>query len=140
MCQSIYCMCQSSAVCVMCSRLMFPYLVCFLSSLSVIISSFLSSCVCLLFGVFIVLSVQYDIVWSTRYSLVFLSVSALPCPALTCSSTLKTVILSFILVCVFLVRPSCVHRNSMFVFYFLCITFNYIIHNNYPILNLYISI
>ncbi len=30
--------CQSSVVCVLCSRLMFPYLVCFLSLLSVIIS------------------------------------------------------------------------------------------------------
>ncbi len=30
--------CQGSVVCVMCSRLMCPYLVCFLSSLSVIMS------------------------------------------------------------------------------------------------------
>ncbi len=30
--------CQSSVVCVMCSRLMFPYLLCFLSSSDVIIS------------------------------------------------------------------------------------------------------
>ncbi len=43
--------------------------------------------------VFIVLSVQLVLVWSTRYSLVFLSVSALSCPALPCLSTLKTVIL-----------------------------------------------
>ncbi len=41
-------LCQSSVVCVLCSRLMFPYLVCFLSSLSVIISLFLSSRVCLI--------------------------------------------------------------------------------------------
>ncbi len=43
--------------------------------------------------VFTVLSVQLVLVWSTRYSLVFLSVSALSCPALPCLSTLKTVIL-----------------------------------------------
>ncbi len=41
-------LCQSSVVCVMCSRLMFPYLVCFLSSFNVIISWFCSSCVCLI--------------------------------------------------------------------------------------------
>ncbi len=40
--------CQSSVVCVMCSRLLCPYLVCFLSSLSVIMSLSLSSRVCLI--------------------------------------------------------------------------------------------
>ncbi len=44
-----YSSCQSSAACVTCSHLLFPYLVCFLSLLCVIISSFLSSCVCLIF-------------------------------------------------------------------------------------------
>ncbi len=38
----------TSVVCVMCSRLLFPYFVCFLSLLSVIMSYFLSSCVCLI--------------------------------------------------------------------------------------------
>ncbi len=88
--------CQSSVVCVMCSRLLCPYLVCFLSLLSVIISSFLSSCVCDLSCVFIVLSVQFDLV--LVYSLlpsVPVGVSlALSCPALPCLSTLKTAILS----------------------------------------------
>ncbi len=40
-------LCQSSVVCVLCSRLLFPYLVCFLSLLSVIISLFSSSGICL---------------------------------------------------------------------------------------------
>ncbi len=41
-----YC-CQSSVVCVMCSRLMCPYLVCFLSSSSVIMSlSMFQPCLC----------------------------------------------------------------------------------------------
>ncbi len=67
-----------SRVCVMCSRLMCPYL----SSVLVILCSFLSSCVCLIIYdytvYFIVLSVQFDLVWSTRYSPVFLSVSTSP--------------------------------------------------------------
>ncbi len=41
-------LCQSSVVCVMCLHLMFPYLVCFLSLFNVIISSFMSSRVCLI--------------------------------------------------------------------------------------------
>ncbi len=40
----------------------------------------------------LVLSFEFDFVWSTRYSPVFLSMSALPCPALPCLSTLKTII------------------------------------------------
>ncbi len=42
------CKCQSSVVCVMCPHLMLPYLVCFLSLFNVIISSFMSSRVCLI--------------------------------------------------------------------------------------------
>ncbi len=61
---------------------------------------------------FIVLSVQFDFGWSTRYSLVFLSVYTLPCPALTCLELLKTVYLSYILVCMFLDPPLCVHRDK----------------------------
>ncbi len=34
--------------------------------------------------VFIVLSVHFDLVWSTRYSPVFLSMSVMPCHALSC--------------------------------------------------------
>ncbi len=111
-------LCQSSAVCVLCSRLLCPYLVCFLSLLSVIISSFFHSAVFVnylwLSCVFIVLSVQFDFVWSTRYSSVFLSVSILPSPALPCLESLKTVYLSYTLVCVFLDSPSCLHRVRNF--------------------------
>ncbi len=47
-------------------------------------------------------------VWSTRYSRCF-CVSALPC--LTLMSSLKTIILKYLLVCVFLVSSCCVHRD-----------------------------
>ncbi len=50
--------------------------------------------------VFIVLSVQFDFVWSTRVC------PALPCPALPCLESLKTVDLSYIL---FLVHLFFVH-------------------------------
>ncbi len=39
-------LCQTSVVCVLCSRLLFPYMVCFLSSFHVIMSLFGSRCVC----------------------------------------------------------------------------------------------
>ncbi len=39
----------------------------------------------------LVLSFEFDFVWSTRYP-VFLSMSALPCLALPCLSRLKTII------------------------------------------------
>ncbi len=42
--------------------------------------------------VFQLLPVQICVIWSTRYSPGFLSVSALPCPAQPCLSTLKTII------------------------------------------------
>ncbi len=86
--------CQSSVVCVMCSRLLFPYLVCFLFLISVIMSLVLSRCDCQLSCVFIFLSVQFNFIWSTHYSLVLVSVSTLPCPALPCLDILKTVITS----------------------------------------------
>ncbi len=54
--------------------------------------------------VFIVLSVQFDFVWSTRYSRCFLSVSL-------ALSSLKIVIWVNVLVCVFLYPPCCVHRE-----------------------------
>ncbi len=94
-------LCQSSVVCVMCSRLLCPYLVCFLSLLSVILVNSVQLCLShylWLSCVFIFLSVQFDFSWSTRYSPVFLSVSILPCPALpvikdssACSSILTHV-------------------------------------------------
>ncbi len=52
--------------------------------------------------VFLVLSVQFDFVWSTRYSRCFLSVSfALSSPDVL----LKTIIWVYVLVCVFLYPP-----------------------------------
>ncbi len=39
-------LCQTSVVCVLCSHLLFPYLVCFLSSFHAIMSLFGSRCVC----------------------------------------------------------------------------------------------
>ncbi len=42
--------------------------------------------------------------------LVIPGVSTLPC--VTLMSLLKTIILKYVLVCVFLVSPCCVHRNS----------------------------
>ncbi len=42
--------------------------------------------------VFDFLPVQFRVIWSTRYSPVFLFVSAMPCPAQPCLSTLKTII------------------------------------------------
>ncbi len=56
--------------------------------------------------VFIVLSVQFDFVWSTHYSPVFpVYVSlALSCPALM--SSLKTIIWVYVLVCVSLFLPA----------------------------------
>ncbi len=54
-----------------------------------------------------VLAVQFDVVWSTRYTPVFLSVSALPC-----LSILKDCYFEYILDAVFLVRPLCVHHDT----------------------------
>ncbi len=66
-------------------------------------------------------------VWSTCYTPVFLSVSALPCPAQPCLSTLKSqdYYLSLLLICVFLyplrvcTRPNSKRRSlTFFVFRF----------------------
>ncbi len=62
-------LCQGSVVCVMCSRLLCPYLVCFLSLFDVIISLFLSSRVCLIvydYPLYIspVCSVRFGLVYS----------------------------------------------------------------------------
>ncbi len=82
-------------MCVMCSRLMsifglFPVLVsCHyeLSMFQLCLSRYVLIIPCIL-----VLSFEFDFVWSTRYSPVFLSMSALPCLALPCLSRLKTII------------------------------------------------
>ncbi len=80
-------MCQGSVVCVMCSRLMCPYglfpvlVSCHyeLSMFQLCLSCYLLITLCIL-----VLSFEFDFVWSTRYSPVFpVYVSlALSCPAL----------------------------------------------------------
>ncbi len=54
------------------------------------------------------MSVEFHVVWSTRYSRCFCQ-STLPC--LTLMSSLKIIILKYLLVCVFLVSPCCVHRD-----------------------------
>ncbi len=57
--------------------------------------------------------VQFDFVWSTRYSPVFLWV----CLALSCPDVfIKDYYLSLLLVSMFLVPPSCVHRDNKFQF------------------------
>ncbi len=119
----------------MCSRLLCPYLVCFLSSSDVIISSFLSSCVFLLSCVCIVLSVQLFRLVTPRCSCLCqpclvlpclaLSCPVLPCPALSCPVLpclalscpvlfvyIKDCYFEFILISVFLDPPLCVHRDT----------------------------
>ncbi len=109
------CMCQSSVVCVMCPHLMFPYLVCFLSLFNVIISSFMSSRVCLII---------YDLpvyfsscLFSLMSSglLVIPGVSCLwvlPCPVMSCLDVLiKYYHLSLYPRLRVPVPPSCVHRD-----------------------------
>ncbi len=90
----------------MCSRLLCPYLVCFLSSSDVIISLFLSSRVCLIVYDYPLYISPVFWVW---FRLVYLwlpgvsCLSALSCPALM--SWLKTIIWVYVLVCVFLFLP-----------------------------------
>ncbi len=64
---------------------------------------------CLLSGVF--KSCLLSSMWSGL--LVIPGVSALPC--LTLMSSLKTIILKYLLVCMFLVSPCCVHRDTYIV-------------------------
>ncbi len=71
-----------------------------LSMFQLCLSRYVLTTLCIL-----VLSFEFDFFWSTRYSPVFLSMSALPCPALPCLSRLKTIIWVYILVCVFLFLP-----------------------------------
>ncbi len=103
--------CQSSVMCVFCSRLLCPYLVCFLSLFSVIISKFLSSCLGLLSMIILCI---YSPVCSVSVGLVYslLPVFLCICPALPCLALLvriKDCIFEFILISVFLVPPCCVH-------------------------------
>ncbi len=59
----------------------------------------------------LVLSFEFDFVWSTRYSPVFLSVSVMLCLAQPCLDLLKTVNLSLYPRLRVLVPPSCVHHD-----------------------------
>ncbi len=61
----------------------------------------------------LVLSFEFDLVWSTRYSPVFLSMSVLPCPALSCLDVyIKDYYLSLCPRLRVPVPPSCVHRDT----------------------------
>ncbi len=115
-------------MCVLCSRLLFPYLVRFRSLLvhsfqvCVICEGVFKSCLLysMLSGLLVIPGV------STRHSRCFYSsfpvfllvipgVSTLPCLPLMLS--LKTIILKYFLVCVFLVSPCCVHRDNTIIVY-----------------------
>ncbi len=98
-------LCQSSVVCVMCPHLMFPYLVCFLSLFNVIISSFMSSRVCLIIydlPVYIS-SCLLSLILSGLLVIPGVSCLVLSCPAL--KSLLNIIIWVYILVRVFLFLP-----------------------------------
>ncbi len=87
-------------MCVLCSRLLFPYLVRFRSLL---VHSFQVCVICE--GVF-----KSCLLYSMLSGLLVIpGVSTLPCLPLMLS--LKTIILKYFLVCVFLISPCCVHRN-----------------------------
>ncbi len=117
-------------MCVMCSRLLCPYLVCF----PVLVSCryeliCVQLCVCdyvLITLCILVLSFEFAFVWSTRYSPVFLSMSVMPCLALPCLDLLKTVILSLCPRQRVPVSSSCLHRDTaifLFFFFFVSTTF-----------------
>ncbi len=108
--------CQSSVVCVMCPHLMFPYLVCFLSLFNVIISSCMSSRVCLII---------YDLpvyISSCLFSLMLSGLLfipgvsclwVLPCPIMSCLDVLiKYYHLSLYPRPRVPVPHSCVHRDN----------------------------
>ncbi len=87
-------------MCVLCSRLLFPYLVRFRSLL---VHSFQVCVICE--GVF-----KSCLLYSMLSGLLVIpGVSTLPCLPLMLS--LKTIILKYFLVCVFLISPCCVHRD-----------------------------
>ncbi len=87
-------------MCVLCSRLLFPFMVRFMSLL---VNSCPGVCICeCVFKSCLLYSISSGL-------LVIPDVSTLPCLPLMLS--LKTVILKYLLVCVFLVPPWCVHRD-----------------------------
>ncbi len=95
----------SCASCV--SRLLFPYMVSFMSLLVNLCQvCVISECV---FKSCLLSSISSG---STRYSrCVYLALSTL-------DVVIKTIILKYLLVCVFLVSPCCVHRNNFSVVFF----------------------
>ncbi len=98
-------------MCVICSCLLCPYLVCFLSLFHVIMSSCVSNCVYVIVLItlcIIVLSFEFDFVWSTCDSRCILSL----CLVLSCLDVfIKDYYLSLSPRLRVLVPPSCVHRD-----------------------------
>ncbi len=77
-------------------------------------------------------SCLFSSMWSGL--LVIPGVSTLPCLPLMLS--LKTIILKYFLVCVFLISPCCVHRNrlSIMTFLYLCSLLNNILSHCNPLI------
>ncbi len=98
-------------MCVLCSRLLFPYLVRFRSLLVNSVPGVCVICVNYLVYLSPVFCIPFRLVYSSFpvFLLVIPGVSTLPC--VTLMSSLKTIILKYFLVCVFLVSPWCVHRD-----------------------------
>ncbi len=98
-------------MCVLCSRLLFPYLVRFRSLLVNSVPGVCVICVNYLVYLSPVFCIPFRLVYSSFpvFLLVIPGVSTLPCLPLMLS--LKTIILKYLLVCVFLVSPCCVHRD-----------------------------
>ncbi len=117
-------LCQSSVVCVLCSRLMCPYLVCFLSSSNVIIS-LVCSAVCVNYPVYLVhaCSVWFRLVYSLLPGVSVHVSLALSCPALM--SPLKTVYLSLPPRLRVPVSSSCVHRD-IYIYIYIYVYFIFI--------------
>ncbi len=99
-------------MCVLCSRLLFPYLVRFMSLLVNSVPGVCVICVNYLVYLSPVFCIPFRLVYSSFpvFLLVIPGVSTLPC--VTLMSSLKTIILKYLLVCVFLVSPCCVHRDK----------------------------
>ncbi len=102
-------LCQSS---VMCSCLLCPYLVCFLSLLSVILS--VSSRPAVFVSLSMIILCIYSPVCSVLFHLVYSLLPGVPVDvSLALFVYIKYSYFEYILVYVFLVRPSCVHRDNM---------------------------
>ncbi len=109
-------LCQGSVMRVICFCLLCPYLVCFLSLFHVIMSSFVSRCVNVIVLItlcILVLSFEFDFIWSTRYFPVYpVSLSCLV-RLIDCLDVLiKYYYLSLYPRLRVPVPPSCVHRDN----------------------------